>query len=137
MGQTVFLKVEFFMLVATSVFLPCAIYGFLLLTRSISRWTVLALAVLLIALSAIDVILLQQLAGQSKATPSLMDDSIFATELSVTLYLLPAVFAGIGVNLISHVLTRHLDEAEQRFEREQSRVWRHQGRSKAGRSSEP
>jgi hypothetical protein len=31
---------------------------------------------------------------------------------------LPAVFGGIGVNLISHVLLRHLAEAEERFDRE-------------------
>ena len=33
---------------------------------------------------------------------------------------LPVVFGGIGVNLISHVLLRHLTEAEGRFDREHS-----------------
>ena len=35
-----------------------------------------------------------------------------------SLYLLPAVFAGIGVNLVSHVVIRHLNLAESRFERD-------------------
>jgi hypothetical protein len=43
---------------------------------------------------------------------------IFSSELSMALYLLPAVFAGIGVNLLSHVLIGHLNEAEQKFDQE-------------------
>lgn len=33
----------------------------------------------------------------------------------VALYLLPAMFAGLGINVISHVITTHLVAAEQRF----------------------
>lgn len=33
----------------------------------------------------------------------------------MALYLFPAMFGGIRVNIISHVLLRHLDEAELRF----------------------
>ena len=46
---------------------------------------------------------------------SLLDSSIFASELSVALYIVPIFFGGIGVNVVSHVLIRHLDDAERRF----------------------
>jgi hypothetical protein len=61
---------------------------------------------------------MQHLAGMAKNTPSLLDDRIFASEISVALYLLPVLFAGIGVNMISHVLTSHLVDAERQFDRE-------------------
>jgi hypothetical protein len=125
MKSHVFFEIEFIFLIGSSVLLPAGIYAFLLLTKSISRWTVLFLAVTLIALSGADVFLLQTLAEQAKTTTSLFDDKLFSSELSVALYLLPAVFAGIGVNLISHVLTRHLEDAEELFERQQARVKRH------------
>jgi hypothetical protein len=48
----------------------------------------------------------------------LIDDYFFASEISVALYLLPVIFASTGTNLISHILIRHLTEAERRFERE-------------------
>ena len=50
----------------------------------------------------------------------LADDAWFSSELTIARYLLPVVFGGIGVNLISHVLLRHLTEAEGRFDREHS-----------------
>ncbi|MNY42955.1 hypothetical protein D3C86_1778840 [compost metagenome] len=58
------------------------------------------------------------MAAVAKNTPSLADDAVFISELSIALYILPVVFGGIGVNLISHVLLRHLTEAEKRFDRE-------------------
>ncbi len=127
MKDTIFLEIEFVSLVLCSVLLPCGIYAFLLLTKSVSRWAVLGLALLLISLSGVDVVLLQVLAAKSRTTPSLVDDTLFSAEMSVALYLLPAVFAGVGVNLISHLLTSHLGAAEARFERERSRVMRHRG----------
>ncbi|MNV98981.1 hypothetical protein D3C71_1942950 [compost metagenome] len=69
-------------------------------------------------ISGVDVYLLQSLAAVAKNTPSLADDAVFISELSIALYILPVVFGGIGVNLISHVLLRHLTEAEKRFDRE-------------------
>jgi len=111
MSDSGFLHIEFLGLILTSVLIPCAIYLFLLLTKSVSRWTVLGLAVVLIALSAVDVILLQHLAEIAKPTPSRLDN-LFSEEISLALYLLPAVFAGIGVNLVSHILISHLKDAE-------------------------
>lgn len=115
---TALYEVDFFLLVTTSLLLPAGIYATLLLKRSISQWTVLVLALVLITLSGIDFVLLQKLAEKAKLSSSAFDDRMFVTELSMTLYLLPAVFAGIGVNLVSHVVIRHLNLAESRFERD-------------------
>lgn len=111
MKYSIFLEMEFFLLVMFSFVLPAGIYGFLLHKKSISRLAVLAFALALIAVSGIDVILLQSLAARAKTTSALLDDQV-----SIALYLLPLVFAGIGVNLASHVLIKHLDEAEARFQ---------------------
>jgi hypothetical protein len=54
----------------------------------------------------------------AKLTPSLADDKIFVSEVSIALYLLPAMFGGIGINLLSHVLISHLYSAEKRFKKE-------------------
>mgnify|MGYP000166679572 FL=1 len=115
---TALYEVDFFLLVTTSLLLPAGIYATLLLKRSISQWTVLVLALVLITLSGIDFVLLQKLAEKAKLSSSAFDDRMFVTELSMALYLLPAVFAGIGVNLVSHVVIRHLNLAESRFERD-------------------
>ena len=40
---------------------------------------------------------------------------MFLSEVSLALYLLPAMFGGIGINVISHVLIDHLLDAEKRF----------------------
>ena len=113
---TVLYEIEFFLLVITSLLLPVGIYTTLLLKKSISQWTVLVLALVLIALSGVDLVLLQQLAEKAKLSSSTFDDHLFVTELSIALYLLPAIFAGIGVNLVSHIVIRHLNRAESRFE---------------------
>jgi uncharacterized metal-binding protein len=109
---------EFFALIAFSLIFPCAIYWFLLKRTSISRYSVIGLAILLIAMAGIDVYLLQTLSDMTKATPSKFDDQLFASGLSIALYILPAVFAGLGVNLLSHVLIDHLHKAETRHARE-------------------
>lgn len=118
MKESVFFEIEFVILIASSFLIPTGIYVFLLITQSISRWTVMGFAVVLLLLSALDVFLLQSLSDQSKATVSLLDDRLFSTELALALYLLPAVFAGVGVNLLSDILISHLKEAERRFDRQ-------------------
>jgi hypothetical protein len=87
------------------------------LWNSISRLTVLLFGFALIVLSAMDIYLLQILSKMAKHTPSMLDDKIFSSEISVALYLLPALFAGIGINVLSHILITHLTEAENRFDR--------------------
>ena len=117
MSLSVFVELRFWVLVAFSVVLPAGIYGLLLRTRAISRMAVLGFGIALVLISGVDVYLLQSLAAVAKNTPSLADDAVFISELSIALYILPVVFGGIGVNLISHVLLRHLTEAEKRFDR--------------------
>ena len=108
-------------MVVTSVILPFCIYGILLAKRAVSAKMVLLLGFSLVVIAGVDVYLLRYLSALAKLTLSLVDDAIFLSELSIGLYLLPAMFAGIGINLVSHVLVRHLTEAEKRFEKEHSR----------------
>ena len=118
MNQSVFVELRFWLLVAFSVAVPAGIYGVLLVTRSISRFAVLWFGVALVLIAGVDVYLLQTLATLAHQTTSLTDDMVFTSELTVALYVLPLVFGGMGVNLVSHVLLRHLSEAEERFDRE-------------------
>jgi hypothetical protein len=115
----VFLELEFLGLVLFSLILPTALYWFLFQRQSISRYSVIALAVLLILMAGIDVVLLQTLAEQSRATPSTLDDKIFTSAMAVALYLFPAIYAGIGVNLLSHILIDHLHRAESRHDKDE------------------
>jgi len=115
MSTTVFTEVRFWLLVVFSGALPSAIYWMLLVKRAISRSTVLLLGLSLVAIAGVDVYLLQTLATQAKLTSSLADDAVFVSEVSIALYLLPAMFGGLGINVISHVLVSHLVEAETRF----------------------
>ena len=118
MNQSVFVELRFWLLVVFSVVVPVGIYGALLATRSISRFAVLWFGVAMVLIAGVDVYLLQTLATLAHTTTSLTDDIVFTSELTVALYVLPLVFGGMGVNLISHVLLRHLSEAEGRFDRE-------------------
>ena len=117
MSHSVFTQLEFWLLMLCSLLLPVAIYWGLLVRRVVSRNTVLVLGVVLVSMAGLDVVLLQHLAAHAGTTASHVDDAVFLSELSLALYLLPLTFGGIGVNLISHVLIRHLEGAEARFER--------------------
>lgn len=121
MNPSAFVEAKFWLLVSISVLLPVVIYGVMLAKRAISRRTVLLFGVLLVFFAGVDVYFLQILASSSRETPSVLDDAIFNSELSVALYLLPALFAGVGINVISHILISHLSEAEARFKREHPR----------------
>jgi hypothetical protein len=72
---------------------------------------------MLIVLSGMDIYLLQSLSNMAKLSPSTFDDKIFSSELSVALYLLPAIFAGTGINVLPNILINHLIEAERRFDK--------------------
>ena len=123
MSFTVFVELKFWLLVAFSFVAPVAIYAVLLVKRAVSRVTVLLLGLALVAIAGFDLYLLQSLAAMAKASSSLADDAVFLSELTIGLYLLPALFAGVGMNVISHVLIRHLEEAERQFEREHPDAW--------------
>ena len=112
MHGSVFTQVEFWITVVVSVVLPFSIYSLLLTKRSLSRTTVMLLGFSLVVLAGIDVYLLQSLAVAAKKTASLADDAVFLSEVSLALYILPAMFGGIGVNVISHILVSHLVKTE-------------------------
>ena len=118
MPTTVFVELKFWLLVLFSLVAPVLIYAVLLGKRAVSRTTVLVLGLALVLIAGIDMYLLQSLVAMAKSSPSLADDAVFLSELTLGLYLLPALFAGIGINVISHVLIRHLDEAERQFEKD-------------------
>lgn len=119
--EHVLLESEFFLLIILSLVAPVVIFIYLYRRTAISRFSVIAYAWGLIAIAAIDFYLLQSLAEQAKATVSGVDDGLFSSGLSVALYVLPAVFAGIGVNLLSHILIDHLHKAEARYSHETHR----------------
>ena len=118
MKSSVFAELYFWLLVGCSVVFPTAIYIALLFKRAVSRGTILILGLTLVAVSGVDVFLLQRLEAMSKRSPSLLDDAVFSSEVTIGFYLLPALFAGIGIDVISHVLIRHLDRAQKAFRRE-------------------
>jgi hypothetical protein len=92
----------------------------LMFKRSIAQGTVLFFGLTLVGIAGVDVYLLQSLAAFAKLSASFVDDAFFSSELSLALYLLPALFGGIGINLVSHVLVNHLVQAETRFKSEHS-----------------
>lgn len=112
MDASVFTQLEFWLLMVFSVVFPVGIYWILLSKRVVSKTTVLIFGLVLVGMAGLDVYLLQILAGLAKVSSSLTDDALFSSAVSVALYLLPAMFGGIGINLISHVLVSHLAQAE-------------------------
>jgi len=118
MSASVLTEIEFWLLIVFSFVLPVWIYWLLLSKRTIAQTTVLLLGLALIAIAGMDVYLLQVLKSLAKLSPSLADDLVFVSEVSVALYLLPAMFGGVGINLVSHVLINHLHDAERKFKDE-------------------
>jgi hypothetical protein len=115
MSSTVFTEIAFWLLIVFSFVVPFGVYWALVSKRSIAERTVLLLGLALVGTAGIDVYLLQSLASMAKLSASSMDDALFVSELSFALYLLPALFGGIGINLVSHVLINHLVQAEKKF----------------------
>ncbi|MDP9909863.1 hypothetical protein J2W27_001965 [Variovorax boronicumulans] len=113
---TIFTEVRFWGLVLCSLVLPAAIFVTLFVRREFSKTTVLAFGLLLIALAGADIFLLRALARLAQATPSLADDLVFSSELSIALYIFPAAFGTLGLNMVSHVLMHYLKQKEARFE---------------------
>lgn len=116
MKESIFLQIEFFLLVTFSGIVPAGIFWVMLAKRTISRAAVLVLGLVLIAVAGIDITLLRLLATKAASTGAMLQDNVFASEVSLGLYLLPALFAGIGINLVSHVLIHRLGNAERRFD---------------------
>jgi hypothetical protein len=122
LAHSVFAELRFWLMLVVSVVLPVGVYGVLLAKRAVSRVAALLLGFTLAAIAGLDVFVLQRLAAAARGTPSLIDDAVFLSEMSIALCLFPAMFGGIGVNVISHVLVRHLVEAEARFSAEHPRT---------------
>jgi hypothetical protein len=118
MNTTVFTEFEFWALIVFSFVFPLGIYALLLSKRAISRTNVLLFGLALVGIAGVDVYLLQSLASLARLTHSPLDEKVFLSEVSLALYLLPAMFGGVGINLVSHVLVNHLLEAEKRFKDE-------------------
>jgi glucan phosphoethanolaminetransferase (alkaline phosphatase superfamily) len=116
--SSLYLESEFWILVVASMLAPVCVFTWLVRKRKISRLTVTMIAIALLMLSGIDAIALQRLSAKAKATPGLGDDRVFASEFSLALYLVPLITAGLGINLLSHVLNRHLIIAELEYDLE-------------------
>ena len=117
MTNSAFFEIEFILLVLFSFILPVSIYGYMMWKKAISRLSVLMFGILLIIISGVSVVLLQRLNGIAKISLSYIDNQLFSSEISLALFLLPALFAGIGINIISHLLISHLEKAEKIFDR--------------------
>ena len=122
MNDSIFVEKEFFLLIVMSIILPVALYLFMMKKKALSRATVLLFGVILVVISGANVVLLQRLAAMAKVSVSALDNRVFSSEISLALYLLPALFAGIGINIISHIIIAHLGDAERQFEREQAQA---------------
>ena len=133
MQPSVWFEMELVLLVVCSLVLPAAVYLFLYGRVSVSRWTVLAFAMLLIGVAGVDVALLQSLTEQVKSAPGLLGVQVFSDQVALVLYVLPAAFAGLGVNLLSHVLINHLNAAERRFDQNRAALRRGQPVRRLGR----
>jgi hypothetical protein len=118
LSTSILTEIEFWLLIVFSLVLPVGIYWLLLSKRTIAQITVLLLGVALVAIASMDVYLLQALKSLAESSPSYADDLVFVSEVSLALYLLPAMFGGVGINLVSHVLINHLHDAEKRFKDE-------------------
>jgi hypothetical protein len=116
-SSTVFTEIRFWLLIVFSVVLPFSIYVILMAKRAISRFAVLLFGMTLVTIAGIDFYLLHSLAGEIKRAAT-ADDAVLIDEISFALYILPALFAGIGINVVSHILVSHLVEAEERFKYE-------------------
>jgi hypothetical protein len=114
MIKSAFFQIEFILLIFFALIFPVSIFAYMLRKRAISRTSVLFFGVTLVAFGGVSVFLLQRLKTLSLTSLSLIDTRVFASEISFALYLLPVLFAGIGVNLISDVLIRHIAEAEKK-----------------------
>jgi hypothetical protein len=120
MSQSVFVELEFWLLVVFSIVVPTGIIWLSLNIRKVSRNHVLAVGLLMVAIAGVDIYLLQALQRRSRETPSTADDVIFDSEVTVGLYVLPALLAGIGVNVASHVIIQHLSDAQRQFLRQRA-----------------
>ena len=87
MATSLFLEGEFLGLIATSLLIPAIIFTWLIRKRTITRITIVFVALSLIAISCIDAILLQRLGVAAKASADAKYYALFAPEFSIALYI--------------------------------------------------
>ena len=116
MESSVFVEFKFWLLIVVSIIAPVVMYLLQRRKNEASPSFVLIFGLVLIAISGMDVYLLQTLAAESRLSHSLMDNAIFNSEMSLSLYAFPLLFGGIGINMISDMLVGHLMNAERRYE---------------------
>lgn len=114
MTETGLVELRFWLLIVLSLAVPAGLYALLRRRGAISSGTTLLLGVTLVAVAAIDTGLLHSLASGAASTVTKLDD-VFASEMAIGLYLVPALFGGVGIDLISTVLRSHLQAAEHRY----------------------
>ncbi|MGH8112418.1 MAG: hypothetical protein ACREPL_10915 [Rhodanobacteraceae bacterium] len=117
MESSVFVEFRFWLLIFLSVVVPVFMYLLQRKKREASPLFVLAFGLVLIAISGVDIYLLQALAAAARLTLSLADNAIFDSEISLGLYAFPFLFGGIGVNMISDMMVGHLMHAEEQYEK--------------------
>jgi len=105
---TAYVEGEFVALVAFSIFIAALIYRAMWSRRAISRSRALIFGLTLIILAGVDVFLLRVLTSLARFSPSVFNDVVFDSELTVALYLLPTLFGGTGINVVSHLVIQPL-----------------------------
>ncbi len=117
METSAFLTIEFWALVIVSFVVPCMIFITVIRKRRLKRAHVLFIGLVLVILAGTDVILLRQLEILARETSNLMDDTLFLSEHSLALYVLPLVSGALGTDLLSHIITSRLVIAEHETEK--------------------
>jgi hypothetical protein len=106
--QSTFIEGEFLVLVLLSVLIAALIYRALWSRRSLSRTRALIFGLTLIVLAGVDMFLLRMLTSLARVSGSMFDSVVFNSELTVALYILPTLFAGTGINVVSHLVIHPL-----------------------------
>ena len=107
MSGSVFVEVRFWLLVFITLVAPLAMYVLLRHQRAVSRASVLLLGLTLVVIAAVDVWLLHGLQAAAIKNLSRLDDFL-DSEVTLSLYLIPALFGGVGIDLVSTVIRQHL-----------------------------
>lgn len=112
MGHAIYLEYEFWALVMCTIVIPSAIFVWMMMKRKFSRISVVSIGLFLVVIAGLDAIFLRLLSAKAKVSPGLVDDQLFVSEISIALYIIPLILAGVGVNLASHVLCNHIEITE-------------------------
>ncbi|MFH1725747.1 MAG: hypothetical protein ABII00_14145 [Elusimicrobiota bacterium] len=76
---------------ACTLILPAAIFGWMTWKRRFCKTTLLGIGTMLVFLSGFAAVFLQLLGTKATASADLMDDRVFASEISIALYIVPLI----------------------------------------------